>query len=149
MAIARGAGTEIIRCASFSDVDSTQTTLIVGVQHHIYTVLSIIIHTLTVVADDNFYVRLDGWDSKGAASGAGHILFRWFMPGVNETFVWNGKFSFNGYEPTGFSGALSTEAEQIALATQDGGAAQNLVCGTGGATTNTEVIITYIDQNNE
>ena len=43
MAIARGAGTEIIRTAKFADVDSTVTTLITGVQHHIYTVLSIVV----------------------------------------------------------------------------------------------------------
>ena len=42
MAIARGAGTEIIRSASFEAVDDTQQVLIYGVQHHIYTVLSII-----------------------------------------------------------------------------------------------------------
>ena len=44
MAIARGAGTEIIRSAHFEEVDSTVSKLIVGVQHHIYTVLSIIIY---------------------------------------------------------------------------------------------------------
>ena len=42
MAISRGAGTEIIRSASFEQVESTAQTLIQGVQHHIYTVLSII-----------------------------------------------------------------------------------------------------------
>ena len=149
MAIAQGAGTEIIRSASFSDVDNTVTTLIVGVQHHIYTVVSLVAHTLVLAAGDNFYVRLDGWDAKGAASGAGHILFRWFMPAINETFVWNDKFSFTGYEPTGFSGALNTEAEQIALAAQGGGTAQNLICATTDPSTNVEVIITFIDQNNE
>ena len=42
MAIARGAGTEIIRTAHFEDVDNAQA-LIIGEQHHIYTVLSIIV----------------------------------------------------------------------------------------------------------
>ena len=147
MAIARGAGTEILRCASFSDVDSTTTKLIIGVQHHIYTVLNLVAHALTVTSGDNFYMRLDSWDSKGASSGAGHILFRWFGL-ANQTYVWNDKFSFNGYDPTGFSGALSTVAEQDALADQGGGAAQELMCATTDASTNIEVIFTYIDQNN-
>tara|TARA_Y100001951_G_C11152669_1_gene190111 strand:+ start:149 stop:595 length:447 start_codon:yes stop_codon:yes gene_type:complete len=147
MAIARGAGTEILRCASFSDVDSTVTKLIIGVQYHIYTVLSLIAHALTVTSGDNFYMRLDSWDSKGASSGAGHILFRWFGL-ANQTYVWNDKFSFNGYDPTGFSGALSTVAEQDALADQGGGANQELVCAATDASTNIEVIFTYIDQNN-
>ena len=43
MAIARGAGTEIIRTAMFEDIDSTTQKLIIGEQHHIYTVLSIVI----------------------------------------------------------------------------------------------------------
>ncbi len=147
MAIARGAGTEILRCASFSDVDSTVTKLIIGVQYHIYTVLSLIAHALTVTSGDNFYMRLDSWDSKGASSGAGHILFRWFGL-ANQTYVLNDKFSFNGYDPTGFSGALSTVAEQDALADQGGGANQELVCAATDASTNIEVIFTYIDQNN-
>ena len=44
MAISRGAGTEIIRTIHF-DYDASNTTdqqLIIGVQHHIYTVLSVI-----------------------------------------------------------------------------------------------------------
>ena len=41
MAIARGAGTEIIRSAQFEDVANTAQNIIIGVQHHIYTVLSV------------------------------------------------------------------------------------------------------------
>ena len=44
MAIARGAGTEIIRCAQFEDIINSDVTLIYGEKHHIYTVLSIIIY---------------------------------------------------------------------------------------------------------
>ena len=43
MAIARGAGTEIIRSHAFEDI-STDTHLIIGVQHHIYTVLNIVVY---------------------------------------------------------------------------------------------------------
>ena len=38
MAIARGAGTEIIRCQHFEDIDSTVKKIIIGEQHHIYTI---------------------------------------------------------------------------------------------------------------
>ena len=53
MAIARGAGTEIIRTAMFEDIDSTATKLIIGEQHHIYTVLSIIITCAAVQTAGN------------------------------------------------------------------------------------------------
>ena len=43
MAIARGAGTEILRAHHFEAVSSTAQILIYGTQHHIYTVLSIIV----------------------------------------------------------------------------------------------------------
>ena len=149
MAIARGAGTEILRCASFSDVDSTTTKLIIGVQHHIYTVLNLVAHALTVTSGDNFYMRLDSWDSKGASSGAGHILFRWFGL-ANQTYVWNDKFSFNGYEPdwSGHSGQMTTAAEQDAIADQGGSVPQYLLFDTDSASTVFDVSVTYIDQNN-
>ena len=71
MAIARGAGTEIIRTAHFGTVDSTPTQMIIGVQHHIYTVLSIVCMATTVQNDGNWVdVYFDAFDSKGAASGA-------------------------------------------------------------------------------
>ena len=53
MAIARGAGTEIIRCHHFHEIDASATKLIIGVQHHIYTILSIIIHCRSVQAAGN------------------------------------------------------------------------------------------------
>ena len=45
MAIARGAGTEIIRSHAFEDMSGAAATnkLIVGEAHHIYTIMSIII----------------------------------------------------------------------------------------------------------
>ena len=43
MAIARGAGTEIIRAHHFENITNSDKILIFGVQHHIYTVLSIIV----------------------------------------------------------------------------------------------------------
>ena len=149
MAIARGAGTEIIRTAHFGTVDSTPTQMIIGVQHHIYTVLSIVCMATTVQNDGNCVdVYFDAFDSKGAASGADIKIFRQAMNG-QETFVWNDKFSFAGYEPTGFSGALSTVAEQDALADQGSSTSQILWVATQHADDDMDVTITYIDQNNE
>jgi hypothetical protein len=62
--------------------------------------------------------------------------------------VFNDKFSFNGYEPTGVSSALSTAVEQDAIADQGGSTAQQLQFYTDGASTTYDVSITYIDQNN-
>ena len=149
MAIARGAGTEIIRTAHFGTVDSTPTQMIIGVQHHIYTVLSIVVMATSVQANGNYVdVYFDAFDSKGAASGADIKIFRQAM-NASETFVWNDKFSFNGCEPTGFSGALSTVAEQDALADQGTATAQLLWVATQHADDDMDVTITYIDQNNE
>ena len=66
MAIARGAGTEIIRTIYADDIDSTDTILIFGVQHHIYTVLNVTFIAETWQASGN-KVRLFvlGWDAKG------------------------------------------------------------------------------------
>ena len=50
MAIARGAGTEIIRSVSLEHVTDTATPLIIGEQHHIYTVLSVIVWNATIAA---------------------------------------------------------------------------------------------------
>ena len=149
MAIARGAGTEIIRTAHFGTVDSTATQMIIGVQHHIYTVLSIVVMATSVQNDGNWVdVYFDAFDSKGAASGADIKIFRQAMNG-QETFVWNDKFSFAGYEPTDFSGALSTVAEQDALADQGSSTSQILWVATQHADDDMDETITYIDQNNE
>ena len=63
MAIARGAGTEIIRTAMFEDIDSTTQKLIIGEQHHIYTVLSIVICCASIQAAGNqININLQGYD---------------------------------------------------------------------------------------
>jgi len=148
MAIVRSAGTEIIRTAMFEDIDSTEQKLIIGVQHHIYTILSMTIFCQAVQASGNIIdVSLVGWDSKEAGSADQVVIFNWPMI-LNETFVWNDKFSFNGYEPTGVSNILDTAIEQDAIADQEGSVAQYLKCNTSNAADNCEVTITFIDQNN-
>ena len=66
---------------------------------------------------------------------------------AGQTFVWNDKFSFNGHEPTGVSGAMDSIVKQDAIADQ-GGVAQYLWANTSNADDNFEILISYIDQNN-
>ena len=148
MAIARGAGTEIIRNAWFHDMDDTEQELIVGVQHHIYTVLSIVIHcrALNATTDSIIIAINPGWDAKAGSSGTIRIINE-VIP-VNGTFIFNDKFSFNGTMPTGISGAMNTAAEQDAIADQGSSTAQKLTAVATHGSDNLVIGITYIDQNN-
>jgi len=153
MAIARGAGTEIIRTIHADDIDSTVTNLIVGVQHHIYTVLSIVFHTTAWQAANNWVkCYLQAYDSKGGTTDVPIIIFQQDMS-IQQTYVWNDKFSFNGYEPVDFTGPLSTVAMQDAIADQGNTGtfptgSQQLRIVTEAATDGGHVTVTYIDQNN-
>ena len=148
MAIARGAGTEIIRSAFFEAVNDTEQKLIIGEQHHIYTILSITVLCLVTQATTNkIYFRLKGYDSKGGTTAQEHHIFRWTMV-ANETFVWNDKFSFNGHEPTDFAGPMDDVTKQNAIADQGSSVAQFMACSATHASDDCDIIITYIDQNN-
>jgi len=149
MAISRGAGTEIIRSALFRGVDSTVTNLIIGVQYHIYTVLSIVVHADNVETAGNWVkCSLAGYDSKAGTTDSTIHIFQNDLTRY-ETFVWNDKFSFNGYEPADFaSGGLTIAADQDKLADQDSGVSQKLYIATEHADDDIDVVITYIDQNN-
>ena len=148
MAIARGAGTEIIRTIHADDIDSTETNLIFGVQHHIYTVLSIVFHTTAWQAANNWVkCYLHAYDSKGGTTDVPIIIFQQDMS-IQQTYVWNDKFSFNGTEPTSFTGPLSTVAEQDAIADQVSTVSQQLRIITEHADDGGHVTVTYIDQNN-
>jgi len=148
MAISRGAGTEIIRSASFEDIDSTRQDLIIGVQHHIYTVLSIVVYAKTLNGSgDKFFLELEGYDSKAGTTDQNHSILDVNIA-LADTFVWNDKFSFNGFEPTNFSGPLDDATKQDAIADQGSGVKQTLNCYATHASDSFEVLITYIDQNN-
>ena len=150
MAIARGAGTEIIRCHHFEGIAATEQLLIIGVQHHIYTVLSIIFSANTATAGDAVYLNLTGYDATAGDSAQTNIrVMKWDIGAEGDIFVWNDKFSFNGYEPVDFgSPPLSTAAEQDAIADQGSSVAQQLTINTTHASDYCEVGVTYIDQNN-
>ena len=149
MAIVRTAGTEIIRCQHFTDVDgSADTKILIGEQHHIYTVLSIIIYAETLGASTSYCnVNLVGYDSKGGTTAQTMRLFRCF-PQQYETFVWNDKFSFNGFEPTDFTGTMDAVDDQNAIADQGSSVAQKLQITPVSADSNYDIHVTFIDQNN-
>ena len=149
MAIVQTAGTEIIRAHHFSDLAGEQN-IIVGVQHHIYTVLSIVVYCKVLNATtDVLKLWLRAWDNiDGDSATASNYIFQQNIQ-VGETFVWNDKFSFNGYEPTGVSTSLDTEAEQTALAAQGGSVAQMLMMSVTHSSDDFDVTCTFIDQNNE
>jgi len=148
MAIARGAGTEIIRTALFEDVSSTDVIVIYGVQHHIYTVLSITCHPRDLNASGDYIrLKLRGYDSSDGTSTQNFYIFEQEMAEVNTTFVWNDKFSFNGYEPVDFTAGLDA-TKQDAIADQGSSVSQYLKFHTDSASTTFHVSVTFIDQNN-
>ena len=151
MAIARGAGTEIIRTAHFEDIDgSAAHKLIMGEQHHIYTVLSVIICCNSLQAAANIIdLCILGYDAKASSSQSQQSIkiFRQHIP-ANDTFVWNDKFSFNGHEPTAFTGPIDTVAKQNLIADQASSQPQYLTLGSSHASDDFEATVTYIDQNN-
>ena len=149
MALVTTAGTETIRTVMMDDVDSTTTVVIAGEQHHIYTVLSIVFHAAVWQASGNFVKMIvQGYDSKGGTTNSGMTVFKEPMKD-DETFVFNDKFSFNGFEPISFTGPLSTVAHHDAIASQGSGVSQELRIYTQHADDQGHLILTYIDQNNE
>ena len=151
MAIARGAGTEILRAHHFTAIDDTVQDLIVGVQHHIYTVLSVIVHCSTLQATGNwFQLHVTGYSAgETVASNQTIKIFREDFSAAQTTFVWDNKFSFNGTEGTALSSVLSTAAEQDLIADQATTTAQVLRCQTEHADDSYHVHVTFIDQSNE
>jgi len=148
MAIARGAGTEIIRSIHLEEVNDTIRPLIFGVQHHIYTVLSVICQARSLnAAGDYITLRLLGYDAVGGTSAQDMFIFLNEMQ-ADETFVWNDKFSFNGHEPTDFAGPMDDATKQDAIADQGSSVAQVLRISAENASDNFDVFCTYIDQNN-
>ena len=148
MAIARGAGTEIIRTVHMQNLANTARVVIFGVQHHIYTVLSVVVHAAGLGAAGNWAkMTLLGYDIDGGTSAATMTMFQQDMQ-VGETFVWNDKFSFNGHEPVDFTATLDSIAKQDAIADQGSAVVQKLYIAGEGGSDNFDVTVTYIDQNN-
>tara|TARA_R100000656_G_scaffold47374_1_gene38396 strand:+ start:61 stop:516 length:456 start_codon:yes stop_codon:yes gene_type:complete len=150
MAIARGAGTEIIRAHHLS-CDSTARIGIYGVRHHIYTVLSCICYADALgSAGDWVEMYLTCYNSGAGTPQGIRTIFKQEMQ-IDQTFVWNDKFSFNGYEPVDFTGPVDSEAKQDAIADQLVSGDSNrqiLYFDTQSASDGIDIFLTYIDQNN-
>ena len=92
---------------------------------------------------DFFNVILFGHDGHSGFSTEDFSIIKQNLQ-VGETYVWNDKFSFNGYEPSGTN--VFTAAEQILIAAQGGSTAQFLQVTVTHATDDFDVCITYLDQ---
>ena len=148
MAIARGAGTEIIRSIHLEGLGNSSKGLIFGAQHHIYTVLSIIVHATGLNADRDYVLcKLEGYDTLGGTTAQPIHIFHQDMS-VNETYVFNDKFSFNGHEPTDFTSGLDSIVKQDAIADQGSSVAQKLYIVGEHGSDDFDVLCTFIDQNN-
>jgi hypothetical protein len=149
MAIVRSAGTEIIRSAHFEYIAGNTTThkLIVGVQHHICTVLSII--CFAVQDNGPLIFQLLGYDDLEGTTAQDILLFKTpTVTDTDQTFVWNDKFSFNGFEPTNYTGPLDDATKQDAVADQGSSVAQIVEYTKNHNNDKWEIHTTYIDQNN-
>ena len=146
MAIVRSAGTEIIRSIQMANIASADKAIIIGEQHHIYTVLSIIVHAESVATAGNFiHCYFTGYDSNATSAATIH-LFKQDMQ-THQTFVWNDKFSFNGTSPTDFATGLDA-TKQDALADQGDTTSQKIWVVGENASDNFDVFCTLIAQNN-
>ena len=67
---------------------------------------------------------------------------------VTQTFVWNDKLTFNGFEPTDFAGPMDDAAKQDAIADQGSSVAQVLNIDAEHGSDNFDIWCTFIDQNN-
>ena len=143
MAVPTGSGTETLHSHFFQDVDAN-TSLILGVQHHVYTVLSIIVHCNALNAtSDKGYLKFTGHEGHAGAAAA-VMNFATFNIQADETYVWNDKFSFNGVEPTGTT--AFNAAQQIAIAAQTGSNVQQIHFDMSSASDDYDIIVTYLDQ---
>ena len=149
MALSVAAGTETLHALSFGDADATQD-LIVGAQHHIYTVLSTIVYSVSIgTAGDTFQLAIVGHDHHaGADTNASIMIIAKVVAVAGETFVWNDKFSFNGFEPAAYTEPLSDNAEQVAIAAQDSAVPQRYQYIPLDTDVDCDIHVTFIDQNN-
>ena len=148
MALSVAAGTETLQALSFADVNAAQD-LIVGEQHHIYTVLSTIVTTVSLgTAGDTFYLAIIGHDHHaGADSNATTMRIAVVTSVVSETFVFNDKFSFNGFGSAAYTEPMNTAAEMATIA-QQGGTLQRYQIVPEETDSPLDVHVTFIDQNN-
>ena len=148
MALSVAAGTETLQALSFGDADATQD-LIVGAVHHIYTVLSTIVYSVSIgTAGDTFQLAITGHDHHaGADSNASIMIIAKVVSVAGQTFIFNDKFSMNGFGAAAYSEPLSSAVEMAAIA-QQGGTYQRYQYIPLDADVDCDIHLTFIDQNN-
>ena len=149
MALSVAAGTETLHAYSLDDVDATQD-LIFGAQHHIYTVLSTFVYSVSIgTAGDTYQLAIVGHDHHaGADSNASIMIIAKVVAVAGETFILNDKFSFNGFEGAAYTEPLSTNAEQLIIAAQGSAVPQRYQYVPLDADVDCDIHVTFIDQNN-
>ena len=149
MALSVAAGTETLQALSFGDADATQD-LIVGAQHHIYTVLSTFVYSVSIgTAGDTYQLAIVGHDHHaGADTNASTMIIAKVVSVAGQTFVFNDKFSFNGYEAAAYTEPMSDNAEQLVIAAQGSSTAQRYQYIPLDSDVDCDIHVTFIDQNN-
>ena len=148
MALSVAAGTETLQALSFGDADATQD-LIVGAVHHIYTVLSIFVYSISIgTAGDTFQLAIVGHDHHaGADTNASIMIIAKVVSVAGQTFIFNDKFSFNGFGSAAYGEPLNTNVEQATIA-QQGGTLQRYRYIPLDADVDCDIHVTFIEQNN-
>jgi hypothetical protein len=146
MALVVSAGTETLQALSFGDMDATGD-LIVGVQHHIYTVLSTIVFCVSIgSAGDVYSLTIKGMNHHD--EDVDHVMTIVKVVAVaNQTFVFNDKFSFNGFGSAAYTEPLD-DATKMATIAQQGGTLQRYQFLPQDDDVDCDVHVTFIDQNN-
>ena len=148
MALSVAAGTETLHALSFADADATQD-LIVGAVHHIYTVLSTFVYSVSIgTAGDTFSLAITGHDHHaGADTNASIMVIAKVVSVAGQTFIFNDKFSFNGFGGAAYTEPMDTNVEQLAIA-QQGGTLNRYQYIPLDADVDCDIHVTFIDQNN-
>ena len=146
MALNVSAGTETLQALSFGYADATQD-LIVGAQHHIYTVLSTFVYSISIgTAGDTFQLAIVGHDHHKDEGNSIMIIAK-VVSVAGQTFIFNDKFSFNGFGAAAYTEPMDTAAEMAAIA-QQGGTLQRYQYIPLDADVDCDIHVTFIDQNN-
>ena len=146
MALSVGAGTETLQALSFGNIDATGD-LIVGAQHHIYTVLSTIVFCVSIgTAGDVYDLVIKGMNHHD--EDVDHLItIAKVVAVVGQTFVFNDKFSFNGFGGAAYTEPLDSAAEMATIA-QQGGTLQRYQYLPQDTDVDCDIHVTFIDQNN-
>jgi hypothetical protein len=146
MALNVAAGTETLQALSFGNIDATGD-LIVGAQHHIYTVLSTIVFCVSIGTTGDVYdLVIKGMNHHD--EDVDHLISLVRVVAVaDQTFVFNDKFSFNGFGGAAYTEPLDTAAEMATIA-QQGGTLQRYQYVPQDTDVDCDIHVTFIDQNN-